>query len=636
MTRIDSYRPITVLLCVLAMALPFIVLGRAHGQLRVVNYNVAHLLGDPDALMDVFASLHEDDRPGFAVPVSLFIFQEVRSNDFPVLQQLLNASAPPGVLYAPGTFTNASGEDDSAGSQAMFYRAGMLLENPSEHTDIATGAGRMADRWHLRVLGYDSPLAGFYIYSAHLKSDTGAANQNLRLWGVQQIRDDAHTLGPDRNIIYAGDFNFYHNAEPGYLEWLSGALHNRAFDPLGIGSWAGPGNAIKHTQSPRTITANGLASGGMDDRFDFQLSTAPLQDGSGLSLIPGTYRSFGNDGFKYDVAINQGNNFYIPGDVAFSNFIADALHDASDHIPVVADYQLPARMTATISPADFGMVIAGAQIEIEWSVTNSVNASHVVTPMGADVLQFEVSGSGLIVGGDFGEATALEGPVIGILALDTTGAPSGPASGSVTFASANDAVQPPQIVRHTSGQIIAPSQPSFSSSSLDTTLIVELDLEPDTGEHLIEVPVFNFGYLAESQALMNVDEVSGEAPPLAIISESADDIGSVPAVLVFTFNTDAAPLGIHNFSLTIHTSDENLPGAGSSELDLTLKIGVGDTAACPADLTSSGAVGVPDLLALLAAWGPCEATCTADFTGDLHVGVPDLLVLLASWGPCPR
>lgn len=59
-------------------------------------------------------------------------------------------------------------------------------------------------------------------------------------------------------------------------------------------------------------------------------------------------------------------------------------------------------------------------------------------------------------------------------------------------------------------------------------------------------------------------------------------------------------------------------------------------AVCPADLTGDGSVGVPDLLALLAAWGACPqgAPCAADLTGDGAVGVSDLLMLLAQWGPC--
>lgn len=51
------------------------------------------------------------------------------------------------------------------------------------------------------------------------------------------------------------------------------------------------------------------------------------------------------------------------------------------------------------------------------------------------------------------------------------------------------------------------------------------------------------------------------------------------------------------------------------------------------DIDGDGAIAVPDLLTLLAAWGPVGGGCQlADFDLDDLVGVPDLLILLANWG----
>ncbi len=70
--------------------------------------------------------------------------------------------------------------------------------------------------------------------------------------------------------------------------------------------------------------------------------------------------------------------------------------------------------------------------------------------------------------------------------------------------------------------------------------------------------------------------------------------------------------------------------SGHASFDFTFEV----AAACPWDLDDNGSVGVSDLLALLADWGPCKG-CPADFDGNGTVGASDLLALLANWGLCP-
>lgn len=56
---------------------------------------------------------------------------------------------------------------------------------------------------------------------------------------------------------------------------------------------------------------------------------------------------------------------------------------------------------------------------------------------------------------------------------------------------------------------------------------------------------------------------------------------------------------------------------------------------CPWDLDGCGAVGVVDLLELLAAWGT-DPGGPPDFDGSGDVGITDFLDLLAHWGVCPN
>ena len=58
-------------------------------------------------------------------------------------------------------------------------------------------------------------------------------------------------------------------------------------------------------------------------------------------------------------------------------------------------------------------------------------------------------------------------------------------------------------------------------------------------------------------------------------------------------------------------------------------------ASIPGDLDGDGFVTISDFLALLAAWGPCDApcppSCSGDLDGDCVVGIADFLTLLANW-----
>jgi len=55
---------------------------------------------------------------------------------------------------------------------------------------------------------------------------------------------------------------------------------------------------------------------------------------------------------------------------------------------------------------------------------------------------------------------------------------------------------------------------------------------------------------------------------------------------------------------------------------------------CPEDINGDGNVSTTDLLAIIAAWGPCSG-CGADINGDGTVSTTDLLAIIAAWGACP-
>jgi len=594
----------------------------AVGQLRVVNYNVARLIGDTQAMKEVFTAIADDDKQGYALAPAIFAFQEVRTAERPILEALI-ASALPGVTYATATFTSSPSEDSAGGAMMLLYRADLLNEVVAGHADIFVGAGRSADRWQLRLDGYDSPLATLWVYGMHLKAGSSASDKAIRLTGAQAIRDNADLLPAGAHVLYSGDFNLSDNTEPAYFEFLAiGA--GQAFDPLGTGPWSGVGNAIKHTQSPRDIIDGGLIGGGMDDRFDFQLPSTELGDGQGLSIISGTYRSFGNDGQHYNTAINAGNNVYFPGDIARSNAIADDLFDASDHIPVLVEYQVPAVMSAAIQE-DFGRVITGASTGVEVLVAN---IASVATPLGVDTLTFTAEGvGGAVVGSVSGSVEAL--PDLASVELGVDASSLGFVDGVALVTATSEAAANESFILFTSGYVLRHANGSVVAGDDVDVAAVEVSVAPDSGLVEIVLPIHNFGFDSpDAQALLDVDSIDGLGDRFDLVPPLPTSIGAVPGDLRVTFDTTGAR-GAYAAALTLVVTDEDLPGATFQVLGILLDVLV-EAQDLLGDLDGNGTVDGADLGLLLSAWGRCPR-CIADLDGDGEVNGADLGILLSAW-----
>lgn len=604
------------------------IVASATAQLRVVNFNVAGLDGDLNALQDVFSAIATDDKPGFAVAPHLIIMQEVQSADTSQpsvatspLTTRINAAFP-GVTYVRATFTSASGEDSASGAQCVYYRSDTLTE--IGHIDIVnTGGGRNTDRWQFRLNGYTSSAATFYVYSSHLKASQGFESD--RLAGVTLIRNNADALPAGTHIIYAGDYNMYTVTEPAYAE-LTSAGNGQANDPYGAGEWTGAGNALKHTQSPCN-TGCVLVSGGMDDRFDIQLASSAFVDGEGFSRISGTYRPFGNDGNHYNLDINAGNNTYYPTNIPRSNALAADLKIASDHLPLICEYQVPAKMQGSLT-ASFGRVIQGASVNVSLQVANTALA---LVTSGADELDYSATAGGVLSGTAAGTVGALASPAAHSFAVNTSTV--GAASGTVNLSTSSQGAEPPSQMVVTSGNIVRHSNPSFSTSS---------DLNADSQYWILAanagivplpaIDVFNFGFDA-NQALLDVDSVSGLMAPFQFDGGLAGGIGGGFASLLMSVDTATGTPQLLNATVTINTSDENIPGASNASLTFEWQVRLRTILG---DINDDCEVNLLDLTSMLGTFGSCAGDGNylrdADLDNNGCIELDDLTTMLGDFG----
>jgi hypothetical protein len=298
------------------------------------------------------------------------------------------------------------------------------------------------------------------VYNSHTKADDGSAEEARRLVEAKAIRTNYTTLPAGTHAIYAGDFNFYRSTDDAF-EWLTMPGIGQAFDPINrIGSWNGSSSfADVHTQSPCAESAAVCLGtiGGLDDRFDFQLLTSQFLDGEGLSYLPGSYHAFGNNGSTFNLNINERtagnqlvNTYQFTGVTSHTKAqILDALWTAADHLPVVADYQLPAVLQAVA-----GAIPATLNVGQEFNLAvNVTNAASVLTAGGADELDYSISTAGHISGSLMNQIDlALGGGNTHLFALDTS--TPGMMSGTITVSSASQAVQNGLVTIPVSFQVV--------------------------------------------------------------------------------------------------------------------------------------------------------------------------------------
>jgi len=591
----------------------------ATAQMRVVSWNVAKMVGDHVAIEAVLAAAHADDKPGFAVPVDVFAFQEVAEDMTTQLLAAVQAAAPAGSTYAMATFTSMGIEDWAGGAQCLMYRTQSIAEVTSGHVDISTGASRYSDRWQLRLVGYDSNVARFYLYSSHLKASIGSSNEDARLAGATALRNNGDALAANTHLVFVGDYNVYSHEEPAFSRMLEGG-NNPGVDSYGGGSWAGVGNAIKHTQSPR-LTTDVLVGGGMDDRFDLHLPGPAMVDGAGISLISGSMRAFGNDGQHFNTNINDGNNTYYPTNIARSNALADDLWAASDHVPVIADYQVPARLLASVVglPAK---LIEGAAILVTLRVTNAANA---VVPQGGDELIWISNVTGNLQGSWSGNTPAgSSNDGYFELFAPTPGA----AYGTIVIQTNSQMAFPTTAVLEVQVPVLRHSHPSLDSASIVTADAAKVEIIDPSMPTVFDIPIWNNGWtpLQSGASIGSVSLDTGTDWSAAAVTSGLITSGTGTVRVTIPAGSDA-----EQGTLRITMNEEQIPGATSSMLTVSITPSGGGGCPNPADLDCDGTVAGGDLALLLANWGTTGAG-PADIDGDGIVSGGDLALMLAAWG----
>tara|TARA_B110000003_G_scaffold275990_1_gene320361 strand:+ start:1364 stop:3103 length:1740 start_codon:yes stop_codon:yes gene_type:complete len=293
---------------------------------RIMTYNILNYSND-DSREQNYISILDLVQP------ELIVVQEIiGQNGYDNFKTDVLDILGPGV-WSSAPFINQSAQQDIA----LFYNQNIFTFISTQPIYTAQSSGtRDVIEW---VMVHNSSGLEFIIYGVHLKASSGTSNANQRLEEVTILRNHLNNLDLNTKFIVSGDFNIYSNnssSEPAFdmLTTEGGNSQGQLFDPINrIGNWHNNSSfADVHTQSPRTTQFGGGANGGMDDRFDWLfISGTMLSTESDIHYMEDTYEVVGNDGNHFNDAINNGTNSVV------SSQIANALHSASDHLPVYMD-----------------------------------------------------------------------------------------------------------------------------------------------------------------------------------------------------------------------------------------------------------------------------------------------------------
>jgi hypothetical protein len=299
---------------------------------------------------------------------------------------------------SPGDWSAATFNDGPDTDGALFYRRAKL--QPISGTVVGTvivSTGqvntdgippRHTQRYDLQLVGYPAvEAARISLYNSHAKAGDTSADQAKRFTEFQRISNNAATLPAGRAFLLGADTNTQTSTQSAYQQLVNQIAGGGPFwDPINRpGSWENSGTfRFIHTQDP-------AAGAQVDSRHDQILISRMLRDGRGFEYIGDTtttnafssspvdsrhsYLCWGNDGSGNGTT----SGLRVAGNTQVGQTIAQALQSSAltgGHLPVTADFRVPARITASTASVDLGTVIVGSSVPgTAITITNSGNVS---------------------------------------------------------------------------------------------------------------------------------------------------------------------------------------------------------------------------------------------------------------------
>jgi hypothetical protein len=345
--------------------------------LRIVTYNISgdtttfdNANGVPPSgpLSTVMQALGAETLAGDAQPIDVLGLEELNNTPSNTEQPIVAAldALYPGANYAYSTQVDQTDSTSSGGGPSgLIYntKTVQIVSSAALGTVSGSGAARQPLRFELQPVGYGSN-ADFYMYVDHAKAQAGSTDATRRGIEADEVRTDADSLPANSHIIYTGDWNLAGNTTGGANSGSSEIAYQDLTASAGATLASGATAGSEQANDPIATTFQGNSSATsnvklytesateLSIRFDLQLDSPAVVPGNnqpGLQLIPDTYESFGNSYYvgntlsttmTLDGEVTDSTNTGPLTDLSNRSAVLTALTQLTDHLPVVADYDI--------------------------------------------------------------------------------------------------------------------------------------------------------------------------------------------------------------------------------------------------------------------------------------------------------
>jgi len=527
--------------------------------IKVVAYNLLNYPGTSAAQRDpLFRTILADLQP-----------------DIVIAGEIQNATAAASFrnnvlnVVNPGAWVEDTHVDCGDTDQSLFFRSGEFVQtgSGSDRLTVISSTPRTSPRWKLQLAGYTQPASMIYVYGCHLKANDTTTDATERTAAADLIRSNANNFPAGTRFIVAGDMNFYRmSTEPAYTSFTGSQADNdgRLVDVLNpslvLQEWHNSmALRLMHTQSPRATNpsySGDGATGGMDDRFDFIFISQALNGSTGLSYIPGTYRSVGNDGTR---CCNGAVNNPLPN-LDVSDAVANALWGAADHLPVLLQLRAPARGTLSTASLAFGSVLVG------YNATQTLTVGNAASVPGESMTYQYASQPPATFSGPAGVLSASAG-ASNDDAISMNTSTAGVKDLSPALVLSTNSAETPTLNVSATGTVLDHGVPSADPGVQLLTGTVDFGLHGPGGFSNQDATIYNVGFNALQAPVEIYDAIfSGpDAARFSLVDAPSFFADGSPAFISIHFDDTGVTPG-SNYSATVEfvtADDTSLPGAAT-------------------------------------------------------------------------